>query len=177
MGASSLNKKYACLILGILLLTACSPYGITGNPEDASDTESTPEEITAMENPPTFSITVEEFEKEIVNNDNQRLLIKTESGFNTKDNKIQLTYDLTDEKKKLADLFLFVEESKEDFPTIEKKFTAVLEVIFQSLDVSYDISELKANLKGNDFLGMDTDDVSVSITNNSTNIQLAIIPK
>ncbi|WP_057911516.1 hypothetical protein [Peribacillus muralis] len=174
-----MNKIYACLILCVLLLTACSPYGITGNPDpqDASDTESTPEEIAAMENPITFSITVEEFEKAIVNNDNQRLLIKTESGFNTKDKTIQLTYDSTDEKKNLADLFLFVEESKEDFPTIEKKFTAVLEVIFQSLEASYDISELKANLKGNDFLGMDTDDVSVSITNNSTNIQLAIIPK
>ncbi|MCK1991751.1 hypothetical protein GW626_15480 [Peribacillus muralis] len=174
-----MNKKYACLILCVLLLTACSPYGITGNPDpqDSSDTESTPEEIAAMENPKTFSITVEEFEKAIVNNDNQRLLIKTESGFNTKDKTIHLTYGSTEEKNYLLDLYLFVDESKEDFQDIEDKFTAVLEIIFHSLEVSYDISELKANLKGNDSLGMDTDDVLIEITNNSTNIQLVIIPK
>ncbi|MGE7877333.1 hypothetical protein [Peribacillus muralis] len=60
------------------------------------------------------------------------------------------------------------------FPLIRRLF---IEVIFQSLDVSYNISELKANLKGTDFMGMNTGDVSVSITNNSTNIQMVIIPK
>lgn len=167
---------YVCILLSALLITACSPYGIQGNPNlDTND--ATSEEIAAMENIKTFSKTVAEFEKSIVNNDNQMVLIKTESGFNTKDNAIQLTYDSTDEKKNLADLFLFVDESKDDFPDIEEEFTAFLKIVFQSLEISYDISELIDNLKGNDFLGMNTDDVSIEITNNSANIQLAIIPK
>lgn len=180
MGERLLNKVIPYIFMSLLFLTSCSPYGLTGDPNsDSNDSEATPEEIAEMENMKTFSITLEQFEKNMQTQNNDVLLNETEIGYVTKDHLIQINYksDSADKNEALTYIYILIDQPSAEFTNIEQECIATLEKLFTSLDVSYDVNELVTSVKENKIEAMDTEDVMVELTNNSTNIQMTISPK
>lgn len=173
-----LNKIIFYILMGILFLTACSPYGLTGNPNsNADEGKSTPEEIAAMEGMDTFPITLEEFEKNMQKQNNDAVLNVTEEGFITKDRSIQIDY-----KGNLASndpltfIYILINKPSPEFSNVQKDFIKIIEMVFISLNVSYDLNELITSINENKIEIMSTDDVKVELTNYNENIQMIISP-
>lgn len=175
-----LNKGILFIFIGMLFLIACSPYGLTGGPNsDSDDSEATPEEIAEMENMKTFSITLDQFEKNMQTQNNDALLNEKEMGYVSKDHLIQIDYksDSTDKNEPLSHIYISIDQPSAEFTNIEQECTTILEMLFTSLEVPYDVNELVASVKENKIEAMNTEDVMVELTNNSTNIQMTVIPK
>ncbi|MBD8007615.1 hypothetical protein [Bacillus norwichensis] len=175
-----MNKVILYICMGMLFLTACSPYGLTGGPDsDSDDSEPTPEEIAAIENMKTFSLTIEQFEKNMQTQSNDAVLNETEMGYETKDHLIKIDYkdDSTDANDPLTYIYILIDQPSAKFTNIEKECIATLEMLFASLEVSYDVNQLVTSVKENKIEAMNTEDVMVELTNNSANIQMTISPK
>lgn len=181
MEESLLNRVILYIILSVVFLTACSPYGINGEPEELhfDSNSSTPEELEALENMKTFSITIDNFEANMEIQNNKTLLNVTETGYITKDQLIQIDYkhDLDDKNEPLTYIYILINQSGESFPSIEKECIETLGMLFTSLEVSYDLNELVRNVKENKIAVMDTEDVMVELTDNVKTIQMVISPK
>jgi hypothetical protein len=175
-----LNKVIIYISLCLLFLTACAPYGLTGNPnEDVNDSEATPEELEALENMKTFAVTIEQFEKNIESQNKDDVFNITETGYETKNHLIQIDYkdETRDKSSFLTDIYLFIDHPGAEFTNIEKEFSSILELTLTSLEVSYDMNELITSVKENKGEAMGTEDVFIELANTKENIQLIVSPK
>lgn len=173
-----LNKIVIYILMGMLLLTACSPYGLTGNPNPNSDDgESTPEEIAKMEEMDTFSTTIEQFEKNMQVQNKDAVLTETETGYVTKDHLIQIDYKGDSARNEpLTYMYILINQPGPEFSHVQKEFAEIIEMIFTSLNVSYDLNDLIKSIKENKPEIMNTEDVKVELTNYNENIQMIISP-
>lgn len=176
-----LNKVIFLFIVSTLFLNACTPYGITGGPEnrDSDDNGTTQEELEVMENPKTFSITIENFEENMQQKNSSALLSSTESGYITNNKLIGIDYkgEASDKNKPMSQLYILINQPGKTFDSIEKECMEILDMLFSSLEVSYDLDELLINIKNDKIILMDTEDVSVELTDNTQTIQMIIMPK
>lgn len=176
-----LNRVIFLFMISTLFLMACTPYGITGGPEnlDSDDSDTTQEELEVMENPKIFSITIENFEKNMERKNSSSLLSGTESGYITKNKLIEIDYkgEASDKSEPMSQLYILINQSGKNFDSIEKESTEILDMLFSSLEVSYDLEEVLINIKNDKITLMETEDISLELTDNTQTIQMIITPK
>lgn len=164
-----------------MILTACSPYGLQENPNQKSDenNNSTADELSAMDSMEEFPVTIGEFEEKIQLQNEDHLLIETDSGYTMKDDWIQIDYknESSDKSEPIMYIYIFINQENKKFNLLEKEFSQISERIFTSLDVTYDVDELVKSIYENKIDAMHTEDTVVELTNNSENIQMIISPK
>ena len=94
----------------MVFLTACTPYGLIGDPDsDSDDNKPTSEEIVAMENIITFPIELKQFEENVKSYKHDFTFNETDTGFTTNKGKIEVDYksEESTQDERLTNIYVF----------------------------------------------------------------------
>jgi len=177
-----LNKlKYCLVVVGTLLLTACAPYGVEGNPHNTSTTEQNSDDQTdeSLANLKTFPITIGEFERHVQKNDVSKFLSETETGYETGKQIMIIEYknNRSKENDKLGNINILINQPGKKLSEIEDDVLRLFEILFTSMNVSYEPEKLMTNIKANQINLLSSEEMALELTNYVDDIQLIIEPK
>ncbi len=166
--------------LSIVILSACSPYGLKDNPNQNVDeaNESTEAELLALDDMLEFPVNIGQFEDELQLQNEDNLLSQTESGYIARNKLIEIDYkdERSDNSEPIHYIYVTIDLTSENFNEVEKDFTLIFERIFTALEVSYDMDELVTGINNGEIEAMESKDISVESTGHES-IQLIISPK
>lgn len=158
----------------------CTPYGITGGPESINDdnNKTVQDELEVMENPKVFPLEIETFEENIKLKDSNSLLLNTDSGYITKNKQMKIDYKEkgNGNSDSITNFYIFIDQPGKNYPSIEQDLAEILDLLFSSLEVPYDLKHFMENIESNQITLMDTKEVLAELTDNVNSIQIIIRP-
>lgn len=178
-------QKIMFLCVGLLILTGCGALAPEAPKEETLTSQQMEqvlkEEQAAVENAPTFTFTVKEFEENLSKVEDIEF---DDYGFTSKNGKVEVHYTSPEGKKSdlLGTIYLEIDAYSEDYEKVANEVDQVMNLLLHALNEEYDAEGLKHALENPQSLTLGEiatyDSLTFVITNNDkpNRIQIMIAP-